>query len=120
MRRDLIAQPRLNMCYPPLSWQTYDIDFTAPKFGDDGKKTSNARVTIRHNGVLIHDDLEFPRETPGGTSGEIKEGGPLYLQDHGNPVAFRNIWIVADKPEAKPPTVEKKDRGKINIGDVVK
>jgi len=115
-----IAQPRLNMCYPPLSWQTYDIDFTAPKFGDDGKKTSNARVTIRHNGVLIHDDLELPRETPGGTSGEIKDGGPLYLQDHGNPVAFRNIWIVSDKPEAKPPTIEKKDRGKINIGDVLK
>jgi len=115
-----IAQPRLNMCYPPLAWQTYDIDFTAAKFDEDGKKTSNARVTIRHNGVLIHDDLELPRETPGGTSGEIKEGGPLYMQDHGNPVAFRNIWIVTDKPEAKPPTVEKKERGKISFGDVVK
>lgn len=92
-----IAQPRLNMCYPPLSWQTYDIDFTAAKFDSEGKKTENARVTIRHNGVLIHDDLELPKETPGGVSGETSDPGPLYLQDHGNPVVFRNIWAVASK-----------------------
>ena len=90
-----IAQPRLNMCYPPLSWQTYDIDFTAPEFDGEGKKTRNARITIRHNGVLIHDDLELPRGTPGGVSGESKEPGPLFLQEHGNPVAFRNIWVSA-------------------------
>jgi hypothetical protein len=89
-----IAQPRLNMCYPPLSWQTYDIDFVAPEFDSEGKKTRNARITIRHNGVLIHDDLELPRGTPGGVSGESKEPGPLFLQDHGNPVAFRNIWVL--------------------------
>ncbi|MCU0708703.1 MAG: DUF1080 domain-containing protein [Pirellula sp.] len=90
-----IAKPRLNMCYPPLSWQTYDIDFTAPRFDSEGKKTQNARMTIRHNGVLIHDDLELPRGTPGGVSDESKEAGPLHLQDHGNPVAFKNIWVVA-------------------------
>jgi hypothetical protein len=95
-----IAAPRLNMCYPPLSWQTYDVDFTAAKFGGDGKKTSNARVSIRHNGVLIHDDLELPKASPGGVSEEVKEPGPLYLQDHGNPVAYRNIWVVASKPPA--------------------
>jgi len=89
-----IASPKLNMCYPPLAWQTYDIDFKAAKFGADGKKTTNARVTIRHNGVVIHDDLEFPRGTPGGVGGEVPEGGPLYLQDHSNPVVFRNIWVV--------------------------
>jgi len=94
-----IAQPRLNMCYPPLSWQTYDIEFRAPKFETDGKKSSNARITIRHNGVLIHDDLELPRGTPGGVSDERPEPGPLYLQDHGNPVVFRNIWVVAAEPE---------------------
>lgn len=93
-----IGQPRLNMCYPPLSWQTYDIEFTSAKYDSDGKKTTNARVTIRHNGVLIHDDLELPKETPGGTSGEVREPGPLYLQDHGNPVVYRNIWAVANKP----------------------
>jgi hypothetical protein len=90
-----IAKPRLNMCYPPLSWQTYDIDFIAPRFDSEGTKTQNARMTIRHNGVLIHDDLELPRGTPGGVSDESQEPGPLYLQDHGNPVAFKNIWVVA-------------------------
>ncbi|MBU6387666.1 MAG: DUF1080 domain-containing protein, partial [Planctomycetes bacterium] len=88
-----IASPKLNMCYPPLSWQTYDIDFKSAKYDADGKKTTNARVTIRHNGVVIHDDLEFPRGTPGGVGGEAPQGGPLYLQDHSNPVVYRNIWV---------------------------
>ena len=92
-----IANPRLNMCYPPLSWQTYDIVFKAAKFDNDGKKTKNARVTIHHNGVLIHDDLELPRGTPGGVSDEVPEPGPLYLQDHSNPVRFRNIWVVTNE-----------------------
>lgn len=86
------ARPAVNMCLPPLSWQTYDIDFTAPRFAD-GKKVAKARITVRHNGVVIHDDLEIPEGTPGGTNGE-GEAGPLYLQDHGNPVRYRNIWIV--------------------------
>ena len=86
------ARPSVNMCLPPLSWQTYDIDFTAPRF-EDGKKVAKARMTVRHNGVVIHDDLEIPEGTPGGTNGE-GEAGPLFLQDHGNPVRYRNIWIV--------------------------
>lgn len=91
-----IKAPRLNMCYPPLSWQTYDFDFTAPKFDADGKKTANARVTLLHNGVKIYDDLELPNLTPGGRG---KEGatGPIQLQNHGNPVNYRNIWLVERK-----------------------
>src|SRR3569623_324345 len=91
-----IKAPRLNMCYPPLSWQTYDFDFTAPKFDADGKKTSNARVTLLHNGVKIYDVLELPNLTPGGRG---KEGatGPIQLQNHGNPVNYRNIWLVERK-----------------------
>lgn len=88
-----IQQPRVNMCFPPLSWQTYDLDFKAAKFDASGKKTQSARVTIRHNGVVIHEDLELTHGTPG----HHEEGpGPdhLYLQDHGNPVVFRNIWVV--------------------------
>jgi hypothetical protein len=100
------------MCYPPLSWQTYDIDFTAAKFDSDGKKSENARVTIRHNGVLIHDDLELPNETPGGVSGETPDPGPLYLQDHGNPVVYRNIWAVASKPS----DAEKRARPRFGTG----
>lgn len=89
-------EPAVNMCFPPLSWQTYDIDFTAAKYDSAGKKTANARVSIKHNGVAIYDNLELSTETPG----FHKEGpGPdsLFLQDHGNPVAFRNIWVVEKK-----------------------
>jgi hypothetical protein len=90
-----VAKPIVNMCLPPLSWQTYDIDFTAAKYNDKGEKTAPARATIKHNGVVIHDNLEL-KPTPGFHA----EGpGPdsLYLQDHGNPVVFRNIWVVEKK-----------------------
>lgn len=87
-----IAEPKVNMCLPPLTWQTYDIDFKAARY-QDGKKVENARVTIKHNGVVIHDDLELPKGTPGKLP-EGPAGGPVYLQGHGNPVVFRNVWVV--------------------------
>jgi len=89
-----ISKPLLNMCFPPLSWQTYDIEFKAARFDASGNKTANARVTIRHNGVVIHNDRELPHGTPGRLSNEVPEPAPLFLQDHGNPVVFRNIWVV--------------------------
>lgn len=87
-----IAEPAVNMCLPPLQWQTYDIDFTAAQWEGD-QKVKNARVTIRHNGVVIHDDLELPNGTPGF---KPEAAGPesLMLQNHGDPVVFRNIWVV--------------------------
>jgi hypothetical protein len=88
------ADPAVNMCLPPLSWQTYDIDFTAASFDGAGNKSSNARVTIRHNGVVIHDDVEINGPTGGGRP-ETPSPGPLQLQDHGDPVHYRNIWVVA-------------------------
>jgi hypothetical protein len=84
----------INMCFPPLSWQTYDIDFTPARFDADGKKTANARITVRHNGVLIHDDAEVPKATRAAPVPEGPEPGPIYIQDHGNPVLLRNIWLV--------------------------
>ncbi|HVA48611.1 MAG TPA: DUF1080 domain-containing protein [Pirellulales bacterium] len=90
-----MIEPKVNMCLPPLSWQTYDFEFTAPKFDGD-KKVANARATLRHNGVVIYDDLEIPRLTPGGRSKEAPTG-PLMLQNHGNPVVYRNIWVVERK-----------------------
>jgi hypothetical protein len=87
------AAPRVNACLPPLSWQTYDIDFTAPRF-DGEKKTANARMTVRHNGILIHDDQEIPAFTPGGPRKQEGPKGPLFLQNHGNPVRYRTIWVL--------------------------
>ena len=90
-----IRDPDLNMCFPPLVWQTYDIDFNAAKFDTDGKKTADARMTVKHNGVVIHKDVAVPRSTRASPLKEGPEAGPLYLQDHGNPIRFRNIWVVA-------------------------
>jgi len=87
------SSPAVNMCLPPLAWQTYDIDFTSAKYDAAGKKTSNARITVKHNGVTIHDNLELQKGTPG-YKGEGPEKLGLFLQNHGNPVAFRNIWVV--------------------------
>jgi hypothetical protein len=89
-------KPKVNMCLPPLSWQTYDIEFTPAVFGADGKKTKNARATIFHNDVKIHDDIEFPKECPGGQK-ESAEPGPFQFQDHGDPVVYRNVWVVPVK-----------------------
>jgi hypothetical protein len=89
-----IKDPDWNMCYPPLSWQTYDVDFAAATF-DDGKKTNNARMTVRLNGVVVQDNIELPNST---TASMLKEGpdpGPIDLQEHGAPVRYRNIWVLA-------------------------
>jgi len=88
--------PSVNMCFPPLSWQTYDVDFKAARYDKDGKKTANARATVRHNGVIIHQDVELLKELPGGKK-EEDTPGPIQLQNHGDRVYFRNIWVVESK-----------------------
>jgi Domain of Unknown Function (DUF1080) len=89
------AAPRVHMCLPPLQWQTYDIDFTNAIQDGEGKKLKNARVTVRHNAVVIHDDVEIAGKT-GINSRNEPEGTPgiLLLQGHGNPTQFRNVWVV--------------------------
>ena len=86
-----ISAPSINMCFPPLTWQTYDFDVTPVKY-EDGKKVANARITVKHNGVVIHDNIELPKETPG-RKGEANEPRGVYLQGHGNKVQYRNIWL---------------------------
>lgn len=87
------AAPSVNMCLPPLQWQTYDIEFTAAKYDGD-KEAAPARITVKHNGVVIHDDIEIPSGTPGGTQAAGPGPGPIFVQNHGNPLYFRNLWIV--------------------------
>lgn len=90
-----IADPMVNACLPPLTWQTYDVDFTAAKFSADGKIEQNPRITVRLNGVLVQENVELPKTTTAAPIGKISpEPGPIHLQSHGNPVFYRNIWIV--------------------------
>ena len=77
---------------PAGEWQCYDLVFRAARWRD-GDKIENARLTAHLNGKLIHDDVPIPGTTGAGRV-ESPEPGPLKLQDHGNAVAFRNIWMV--------------------------
>jgi hypothetical protein len=96
-------KPDLNMCLPPLSWQTYDIWFRGPRFGEEGKKTANARFTVWLNGVPVQNDIEMPSGTGAGKRvGEGTNPLPTKLQNHSNPVRFRNIWLVETGRAATP------------------
>jgi hypothetical protein len=85
--------PDLNMCLPPLAWQTYDIYFTAARWDGENRKLRPAIITVFHNGVAIHDRYAIVDKTGAGRP-EGPEPLPIHFQDHGNPVTFRNLWIV--------------------------
>jgi len=93
-----VAAPKVNACRPPLQWQTYEIEFRAARFDEDGNLTENPRMTVRHNDKLVHNDQELwwitgwkdeDRAKP-----HVKAPGPIKLQGHGNYVQYRNIWAV--------------------------
>ncbi|NLX96591.1 MAG: DUF1080 domain-containing protein [Rhodopirellula sp.] len=94
-------KPDLNMCFPPLQWQTYDLVFTSPRWASDGTKLKNARITAWLNGVKVQDNVELADKTG---HGEPEEPVllPIRLQNHNCPVRYRNIWII--------------DRGLSNVG----
>jgi hypothetical protein len=92
-------RPEVNMCLPPLSWQTYDIYFTAARFDKAGKKHTPARITVLHNGGLIHTVYDIKAKTGAGKP-ETAESRPILLQNHGNPVNFRNIWLIHGPPKS--------------------
>ncbi len=88
--------PLVNAMRPPGEWQGYDIIFRAPRFAADGSLASPARMTVLHNGVLVQDHAEVFGKTvfigqPAYSAHPPKQ--PLMLQDHRNPVSFRNIWV---------------------------
>jgi hypothetical protein len=89
-----VAPPLVNMCAPPMQWQTYDITFQASRFDSTGKRIRDARMTVIHNGVKIHDDVKVSKATTAAPGDDITQRGGIYLQDHGNPVQYRNIWLV--------------------------
>lgn len=82
-------EPDVNMCLPPLVWQTFDVEFLPPQRDADGKPTENIRVTVRHNGVVIHENYDTGR----------RESPPrgIHLQRHGNRVQYGNVWLVERK-----------------------
>jgi len=88
--------PTVNASLPAGQWQTFDIAFRAPRFDAAGRKVKSARVTVRHNGVTIHDDVEIVPTGQASNKPEIPENH-LRLQDHGCPVKFRNIWYTKPK-----------------------
>jgi len=88
--------PLVNASRPPGQWQSYDIVFHGPRFDASGNLVRAARVTVFHNGVLVQDNVEIKGRTAIGDVPTYVPGPdklPLALQDHGNPVRFRNIWI---------------------------
>lgn len=92
-----VAAPLVNASKAPTVWQSYDIEFTAPVC-EGGKKKEPGVMTVYHNGIKIHDNVKITTDnTTAGAGGDVCSPGPILLQDHGNPVQYRNIWLVQVK-----------------------
>ena len=93
-----VGAPAVNMCRPPLMWQTYDIEYHAPRYDADGKRTTPGRISVTHNGVPIHQDAELPdspkAEQRRQANPESIPTGRIILHYHRDPVEYRNIWLV--------------------------
>jgi hypothetical protein len=96
-----IAAPKVNVCSPPLQWQSYDITYIGPRYSKKGKMESLGRMTVYHNGVLVHYEVELPWRTGGGPlhnarhlENHPKQPRNIKLQEHGDYAEFRNIWLV--------------------------
>lgn len=116
-----LRAPDINMCFPPLSWQTYDIDFLAARYDESGQKTADAQITVKLNGVVVHRDVALPRTTTAAPVKLSAEDGSIYLQNHGNPVRYRNIWVMPRDVEAerRRPLVPGFERFHATAGDPV-
>jgi hypothetical protein len=88
--------PLVNACRKPGEWQSYDIVFAAPRFAKDGTLVAPARVTVLHNGIIVQLDQAYLGQTGHRVEPHYEahpQKAPLQLQDHGNPVRYRNVWI---------------------------
>jgi len=89
-----VSPAAVNVCLPPGKWQHYRIEFTAPRFDVTGAVTKKARISVWQNGTQIQDDVEVPGPTGGAAGQDLVAFGPLMLQDHGDPVRYRNVLIT--------------------------
>jgi hypothetical protein len=90
-----VRDPDVNAALPPGQWQTYDITFRGPRLAADGTvKEWGKFVEVLHNGVKVQENVEVRKVTTGGRGKDHVEVGPIMLQDHGNPVRYRNIWLL--------------------------
>ncbi|MDP6636865.1 MAG: DUF1080 domain-containing protein [Phycisphaerae bacterium] len=89
-----VANTKINASLPPLQWQTYDIEFTNAIVGSDGKTKTPPLMSVLHNGVQIHKDVPMPGKTTAAAASGLTVKDSLMLQDHGNKVEYRNIWII--------------------------
>jgi len=86
--------PLVGACKPPLEWQTYDAIFRAPRVDAAGRVTEPPRITVLHNDMVIHNNVELLGPTVGHLDANVGAPGPLLLQDHGSPVQYRKIWLI--------------------------
>ena len=89
-----VAAPSANACKAPGVWQSFDIEFHSPEYLD-GRKTADASVTVVHNGVKVHDGAKVAGPTGSPLPGDPSGPGPVLLQGHGDPVQFRNVWLLS-------------------------
>ena len=92
-----VAAPLVNACKAPTVWQSYDIEFQSPKC-ENGKQVEPPVITVYQNGIKIHDKLKITKtNTRAGRGGDPCKPGPIMLQDHGDPVQYRNVWLLPGK-----------------------
>lgn len=90
--------PLSNACRPAETWQSYDVAFRAARVDGEGRVLEPARLTVVHNGVVIHNNVSVDGPTGRAIDDKVGEPGPLLLQDHGDAVRYRNLWVLRLPP----------------------